>query len=134
MSQEFLSKEYRAVVGDDGLLIVCNGPPVLRITHFLKNGRTAVETVTQETATSESDKKLLAAKAGAPVFMACWAGGRDWNVDIDCGMQRFNGVKDISELIKALKNCGFSRAAQIDAMLKLCKKAPKSKYCPHHYG
>jgi len=133
MNHEFLSKEYRAVVSDDGLLTVRNGPPALKKTKFLPDGGVDVQIITQENAVEESDKKFLAAKASAPVFLACWAGGRDWNVDIDCGMSRFNGVKDISQLIGALKNCGFSKAAQIDSMLKLCKKAPKRTYCPHQY-
>jgi hypothetical protein len=132
MSHEFLSEKYRAVVNDDGLLTVRNGPPVLQKTKFFPDGGVDVQFVTQENAVEDSDKKFLAAKAGAPVFLACHAGGQDWNVDIDCGMQRFNGIKSGKELRIALKNCGFGKA-QIDLILKLCKKTPKWDYCPHQY-
>lgn len=132
MSEEFTSEKYRATVSEDGLLTVTNGPPVLHIVHFAPGGIASEQYVTRETATTQADRDLLAAKAGAPVFVACRAGGEDWNVDIDCGMQRFNGVKPSKELRKALKNCGFSKA-QVDTMLKICKKAPKWTYCPHQY-
>ena len=126
---EYVSAKYRATVRDDGLLTVTNGPPVLHVVHFAPDGIASEKFVTRETATTQADRDLLAAKAGAPVFLACRAEGKDWNVDIDCGMQRFNGVKSISQLRTALKNCGFSKA-QIDGMLKLCRKAPKWDYCP----
>ena len=130
MSQEFKSEKYTAVLGDDGLLTVRNGPRTLRETRFNADGSVDVTLKTQENAEG-TDKKLLAAMDRMPVFVACWAGNRQWNVDIDCGMQRFNGVKPHGQLVKALKNCGFGKA-QIDLMLKLCKKT-KWDYCPHQY-
>jgi len=129
---EFMSEKYRAVISDDGLLTVRNGPPVLRETTFLPDGGVDVKFLTQEDAPTKGVRDLLAYKARSPVFVACWAGNRQWNVDIDCGMQRFNGVKSNGELVKALKNCGFSKT-QIDSMLKECKTSKKWDYCPHHY-
>jgi hypothetical protein len=129
--KEFKSDQYKAVVQDDGLLTVTNGPRTLRETTF-KDGVISVDLITQETAPDASYQRLLSRMNQMPVFSACWAGNRRWNVDIDCGMSRFNGVKPHGQLVKALKNCMFDQE-QIDEIITLCKSTPKWDYCPRQW-
>ena len=128
MNHKFRSEKYMAVVSDDGLITVRNGPKVLRETKFTADGGVDVTLKTVENSTG-ADRKLLEALERMPVFMACRAGDRQWNVDIDCGFQRFNGVKPQGQLVKALKNCGFEQG-QIKEILAICKKAEKWDCCP----
>ena len=129
--KEFESSKYHAIVGDNGTLTVRNGPRVLRETTISKNGRLRVKKITQKTAPDESTRQLLANMNRMPVFCACWGGGHKWHVDIDCGFQRFNGVKANSEVLKALENCMFDQE-QIDEIVALCKET-KHKHCPRQW-
>lgn len=130
MPKEFRSEKYIATVSDDGLITVRNGPKVLRETKFLPDGSVDVTLKTAENSTG-ADRKLLQAMDRMPVFTACWAGDRQWNVDIDCGFQRFNGVKPHGQLVKALKNCDFDQE-QIKEIVAL-GKTKKWDYCPRQW-
>ena len=131
MTKEFKNEKYTATIGDDGLLTVRDGPRVLRETTF-KDGKATVKEITLESAPDDSTRTLLTRMNQMPVFQACHAGKRLWNVDIDCGMSRFNGTKPQRELVKALQNCCFD-PEQIDDILGACKKAPKWDYCPRQW-
>lgn len=128
--KEFQSDKYKAVVQDDGLLVVRNGPRVLRETKFI-NGGIDVTLHDSKTETDPSMKKLLTQMDRMPVFSACWAGDRHWHVDIDCGMSRFNGTKPHGQVIKALENCQFDKE-QIKEIVSLCK-TNKWDYCPRQW-
>ena len=131
MKREFRSEKYVATVSDDGLITVRNGPKVLRETRFTPDGSVDVTLKTAENSTG-ADLKLLQAMDRMPVFQATWAGNRQWNVDIDCGFQRFNGVKPHGQLVKALENCDFDDE-QIKEIVTLGKKAKKQDYCPRQW-
>jgi hypothetical protein len=131
MPREFRSEKYVATVSDDGLITVRNGPKVLRETKFTPDGGVDVTLKTAENSTG-ADLKLLRALDRMPVFQATWAGNRQWNVDIDCGFQRFNGTKPHGQLVKALENCGFDQE-QIKEIVVLGKKAKKQDYCPRQW-
>jgi hypothetical protein len=127
--KEFKSDKYLAAVTHNGLLTVTNGPPVLHKTTY-KNGVESQEEVNLENVTDSVDRRLLEYRRSAPVFEATWAGHCQWNVDLDCGFQRYNGIKTNGEVKKALKNCHFDKE-QIDEIVALCKKA-KWDYCPRN--
>jgi hypothetical protein len=131
MKTEFFADSgiYRASI-NEGTLFVYNGAPKLHITKMTPEGVTTQ--VVGENNARPSELALLCARKGAPVFIATWAGNRQWNVDIDCGAQRFNGVKPHGQLIKALENCHFDNE-QIKEIVTLCKKAGVQKYCPRHW-
>jgi len=129
--KEFVSRNYNATVDDDGILTVMNEQPVIRQTTWGPGGEVKVVQLDLNNATG-AERDLLLAKSRSPAFMATWAGNRRWNVDIDCGAQRFNGTKTNGELIKALKGCGFG-LGQINMMLSKCKKAGKQDYAPRHW-
>jgi len=131
MSREFKSIKYVAIVSDDGLITVRNGPKVLHVTEFKPDGGVDLTWKTAENSTG-ADLKLLRAMDRMPVFMATWAGNKRWNVDIDCGFQRFNGTKPHGQLVKALENCDFDDA-QIKEIVALGKKAKKQDYCPRQW-
>ena len=86
----------------------------------------------------KSEARLLYHMNKSPVFSATWAGYKRWNVDIDCGAQRFNGTKSSRQIIKALENCYFEQE-QIDQIIDLCKRPNGSKKtvihnsCSHYY-
>jgi hypothetical protein len=121
--------DYKAVLRDDGLLKVYNGPKVLRETRSDGAGGVTVTEHTLETATGTTHK-LLSAMTGKPVFSVCW-GGKLWLVDIDCGMQRFNGQKPNRELTRAFQNCGFDEDT-IKVMITHLKRF-KWDHCPREY-
>jgi hypothetical protein len=131
-TKEFLSEKYRALVSEEGLLTVYNGPPVIRKTMYGPDGSVTLDWVTPETAQSGSEKRLLTYMSHAPVFQATWAGNRRWNVDLNCGAQRWNGTKTSGEVTKALANCMFDRE-QIKEIVLSCRKAGKQDYAPRHY-
>jgi hypothetical protein len=50
----------------------------------------------------------LKALAALPLFRANNAGSGKYNIDLDCGAQRWNGIKPRRDVVKALRRCGFS--------------------------
>ena len=52
--------------------------------------------------------KLLEYANSVPLFAASFAGDGFFNIDLDCGFQRWNGMKPESEVRTALRRCGFS--------------------------
>jgi len=59
--------------------------------------------------------------AKSPILAATWAGDRAVNVDLDCGAQRWNGVKTMIWLRKGLIEIGFDRT-QVDAIFREMRK------------
>lgn len=118
---EATSEKAKAVVDDHGLLKVYNVQPgVLREIKSTPEGGIEV--------TVHTRSKLLNILNRMPAFAACW-GGKEWHVDIECGLARFNGIKPERALKTGLYNAGFSKA-QIDDLLKECKSKPLWDFCP----
>ncbi len=116
---------YKAFVSSDGILEVHQVTPrELRIEQHSADGSVAVNVVTAETAKDSMSKDLLAYMNRTPLFKcACDKGsdGTEWWCDIDCGFQRWHGVKPRRDVATALKNCGFNTQS-IRAILRHCAK------------
>lgn len=127
---EVSSEKYRAAVDDDGLLKVFRKePPELRVTSSTKDGGVCINFINAKNA-NESERTLLAHMARAPVFVAGYAGGEGWKVDLDCGFQRWRGTKTTRQLRKALGNCGFDTGTK-RKILAECRKH-KVEYVPRY--
>ena len=104
---EFKSETHKATISSDGLLkVMLITPRQLRVTQSMPNGGVMVTIIDKGNATG-LDKKLLAAKDNSPTFVAGYSGESEWTVDIDCGAQRWRGVKTSKEMSAALTQCGF---------------------------
>jgi len=77
----------------------------LHVTEF-QNGVKVRDEI--ETDPDPATKRLLEFANRVPLFAASFAGDGYWNVDLDCGMSRWNGQKSEAEVRKALRRCGFS--------------------------
>jgi hypothetical protein len=109
---EYLSETHRAVVGDNGLLTVWpRAPRELRVTSSTPDGGLDTTFVNSENA-DPSHKKLLEGLNRAPLFAAGYAGSSEWNLDIDCGFQRWRGTKTSKQFSDALSKCGFDAATK----------------------
>lgn len=62
--------------------------------------------------------------ANPSTFDAEYEGDDKWDVDLDCGAQRWRGIKTTAEVRKALKNCGFNPFT-IRALMKKYKVEPE---------
>lgn len=58
-----------------------------------------------------------------------WSGS-NWNLDLDCGCQRFNGVSTTAHVKKALRVAGVSDS-DIKAIISLAKKRKHSSVGRH---
>jgi len=54
---------------------------------------------------------------GSPLFRAAYEGDGQWDIDLDCGFQRWNGPKEDHEVAGALLRCGFDGGA-VDAIME----------------
>ena len=68
------------------------------------------------------------AMAASPVLMATWAGDGYADVDLDCGAQRWNGMKSLRWIRSGLYRAGFTKA-QVDALLREMRSAG-TRTCP----
>ncbi|RLG44167.1 MAG: hypothetical protein DRN81_05140 [Thermoproteota archaeon] len=128
MTKTYTSDSHRAELRQDGLLAVYSheGPTVVETTFKDGNEHTEAATARDEGPLAE----LARTMARMPVFAATAADdepGEFW-LDIDCGFQRWEGLKPEHELREALCNCGFEDD-EIEAMIAGCQDAPWS-YCP----
>jgi hypothetical protein len=73
-----------------------------------------------ETDPDPATARLLEAANRQPLFVANFAGDGSFNVDIDCGFQRWNGVKGERDVRTALRRCGFA-ANQVKAVVAATK-------------
>jgi hypothetical protein len=128
---EFISDRYCAIVREGMVSVTSLTPDEVRETTFLPDGGIDVKIHTKDTS-DKSIRKLLYARSRRSVFSACWAGGKNWNVDMDCGAQRFNGTKPENELKKAFHNCGFTWE-QTKQIIADCKSAGTQDFCPHEW-
>lgn len=127
---EFVSKTHTATIDNEGLLVVRQlGPRQLEVTKSTTDGGISVDILDQDNA-SGHELRMLRAMEGMPTFAAGYAGDDGWNADIDCGMQRWRGVKPTKDLSKALSNCGFDAKTK-KKILSECKKH-KVDYVPRY--
>lgn len=128
---EFVSETHKATISDEGLLVVWQlAPREVRITSSTPDGGIGVSIVDEKTAGDHSTKRLLQAMSKMPAFAAGYSGESEWNVDLDCGFQRWRGVKPTRDLSKALTNCGFSPEIKKKIMAE-CQKH-KVDYVPRY--
>lgn len=126
---EFISKTHKAIISGDGLLRVDQlAPHELRVTQSTPDG-IKVDILDKNTATGP-ELRMLRAMEGMPTFAAGYAGDGEWNADINCGFQRWRGVKPTKDLSKALSNCGFDAKTKKKIMAE-CKKH-KVDYVPRY--
>jgi hypothetical protein len=88
----------------------------LHVTEY-RDGRKVREEVDPP---DEATKTLLAHANSVPLFAANFAGDGRFNIDLDCGFQRWSGTKSEREVRSALRKCGFSNP-QIKAVVKSAK-------------
>lgn len=67
-----------------------------------------------------------------PICKATYAGDRRVHVDLNCGAQRWNGVKTLAFLRKGLSRAGFERQ-DINLLFKDLKAAGPSDDCPREW-
>jgi len=128
--KEYLSETHKAVVSNDGVLKVWQlAPKELRITRSTPDGGLDFTIVNSENA-DPSDKRMLEAMNRAPLFAAGYAGNSEWNLDLDCGFQRWRGVKTSKQLSEALSNCGFDPETK-KQITSACRKH-KVDYVPRY--
>jgi hypothetical protein len=77
----------------------------LHITEYRNGVKVRDET---ETKPDAATTKLLEHANSVPLFAASFAGDGFFNIDLDCGFQRWSGTKSESEVRTALRQCGFS--------------------------
>jgi hypothetical protein len=122
---EFMSETHKSVVRDDGLLKVFSiAPRRFTIQHYLPDGGVTMEWVTAENAVTDSDKRLLMNMNRMPLFAATYAGGSEWHLDLDCGAQRWIGVKKTGAVSSALSKCGFD----LETTKKILAECRKHKW------
>jgi hypothetical protein len=127
---EFVSETHKAIISNEGLLkVVQLAPHQLRITRYSDKG-VQVDIVDKNSNVDGATRSLLGAMSETPVFVAGWAGNSEWNVDLDCGFQRWRGVKPTKSLSKALTNCGFDTSTKKQIMSE-CRKH-KVDYVPRY--
>jgi hypothetical protein len=104
---EVISETHRVTLDD------CTGEfevwPIekrqLHVTEYRNGVKVRDETETKpDAATTE----LLEYANSVPLFAATFAGDGFFNIDLDCGFQRWSGMKSESEVRTALRQCGFS--------------------------
>jgi hypothetical protein len=119
---EFMSETHKSVVRDDGLLkVFAIAPRRLTIQHYLPDGGVTMEWITAENAVTDSDKRLLMNMNRMPLFAATYAGGDTWHIDLDCGAQRWIGMKTTRQFCGALSKCGFDTKTK-RKILAECRK------------
>lgn len=70
----------------------------------------------------DATKRLLAYANSVPLFAANFAGDGRFNIDLDCGFQRWSGTKPEHEVRAALRKCGFT-SPQIKTVVKAAKSS-----------
>lgn len=50
---------------------------------------------------------------GSPLFRAAYEGDGRWDIDLDCGFQRWNGPQSSKAVADALRKCGFEKPSAI---------------------
>ncbi|MCY2927547.1 MAG: hypothetical protein NT031_19330 [Planctomycetota bacterium] len=80
-------------------------PRQLHVTEY-RGGRLVRDE--DETHPDAAAVKLLEFVNGTPLFAANWAGDGAFNLDLDCGLARWHGLKPVGQVRTALKRCGFS--------------------------
>lgn len=99
---ELLSDEYSLVQTDEGSLSVYRRtPPRLRETRIDATG--VAVSYPDDSAARELNRYL----ASAPYFTADPRKAGEWWVDVECGFQRWCGVKTSREVSRAIRLCGF---------------------------
>ena len=76
----------------------------LHVTEYRDGAKVRDEVETQPDAAMT---KMLNFVNSTPLFAANFAGENMFNIDLDCGFQRWNGVKSEADVRKALRRCGF---------------------------
>ena len=106
-----------------------NGHGVLKL-HQAKERYIQTVTVTPEGQTVEAVpySAIGNAFASTPIVAATYAGDRYANVDLDCGCQRWNGMKSLMWLRNGLSKAGFDKP-QVDDLLREMKKTGTQEYC-----
>lgn len=126
---EFTSETHRAELADDGLLrVFALAERELRQTVVNTDG-VRVDILSFETTQDPSTRKLLSAMSRMPWFAATYSqSDKAWWCDVDCGFQRWSGMKPGSTIIRALAKAGFG----IGVRRKLMSTARKFDwgYCP----
>lgn len=118
---EYLSETHRAVIDDEGLLKVWPVKPrELRLTKSTPDGGLAVAFVNGQ-APDSPEKKLFEAMNRFPLYVAGYAGSSKWHLDVDCGFQRWRGIKTSRQVSDALSKCGFDSEAK-KTIMSLCRK------------
>jgi hypothetical protein len=89
-------------------------PPLVHESRF-ENGVLTI------TATPLDQHPTLSPMARYALFRANYAGDRHYNVDLDCGAQRWNGTQTSAAVSKALRKCGFD-SIQVKSILAMARK------------
>ena len=120
---EISSETHRLDLDDAGTIVVY--PLQTRQLHVseYRDGRLIRDEV--EASPDAAMSQLLTAVNSKPLFAANWAGGTSWNIDLDCGFQRWNGVKTQAQVRIALKRCGFSQS-EIKTVINAAKREENS--------
>jgi hypothetical protein len=102
---EIQSKTHRIVLHDDSVEfeVFALQPQELVVTEFSAAG------VHQHTPDDKATRELLNYKNSTPLFAGNYAGDGQFNIDLDCGFQRWSGTKSKHEVREALKQCGFNK-------------------------
>lgn len=90
------SKTHKAEVERGCLKVWHQEPDVLMVTTW-----TPEEGKVKETKPSPFRR--------TPLFLATYEGDDYFEIDLDCGFQRWHGSKTLSEVIDALIKCGFDQ-------------------------
>jgi len=98
-------------------------PKQLHVTEYRNGLKTRDEIETQPDA---SAVKLLEYVNSTPLFAANYAGDGEFNIDLDCGFQRWSGSKSEREVRLALRRCGFT-TTDIKAVM-LAAKVQEHRY------
>ena len=69
-------------------------------------------------------------KSSSPVLLANYAGDRCANVDLDCGWQRWNGVRSLRWIRQGLYKAGFAKS-DVDAIFRQMRLVGPQAHVAH---
>jgi hypothetical protein len=115
-------RKYRAVVTTDHILKVFDREkPGIQVVHG---------TVTEHGIEPQRVEEVKPpGYMRSPTFAATWAGDGWCNIDIECGVLRWNGAMEEEKVKRALLKCGFE-GDHVSLLLATMKEGEETNYCP----
>ena len=107
---EYKTKNYRLTIDESGEINIYSISQLKPIQKALVNGQWV------ETKPDQGLENLAREMSKYPALRAVHTGDNMFEIDLDCGMQRFIGPKPASDIRKFIMASGFDRPTMIKIM------------------